>query len=65
MTLLRISFGDVHFLGQAVVVAARRREWAVVRKALWSLREDHRRGTWQPFTFGQYRELRRRRRGVR
>lgn len=60
--MIRLDFGDVHYLGESVAAAIRRRSPAAIRTAWWVIRENHRRGTHQPFTFADYRAMRRRRR---
>ncbi|HXM54569.1 MAG TPA: hypothetical protein VOB72_04205 [Candidatus Dormibacteraeota bacterium] len=60
--MIRLDFGDLHYLGESVLAAVRRRSPGIVRTAWWVIRQHHRRGTHQPFTFAQYRALRRRRR---
>jgi hypothetical protein len=60
--VIPVSFGDIHEFGQSVAVAVRRRNLGIIRRTVWVIRENHRRGTWKPFTFRDYLALRSRRR---
>lgn len=58
----RFDFGDVHYLCQAVAVAARRADPAVIGATWRDIRRQRRHGHHQRFTFADYLDLRRRRR---
>lgn len=60
--VIRISYGDLDYIGQGIVCAIRHRRWGCLRSVLWVIREHHRRGTWTPYTFGQHLALIRKRR---
>lgn len=60
--MIRLDFGDLHYLGESVAAAVRHRDPGMIRTAWWVISENHRRGTHRPFTFADYRTMRSRRR---
>lgn len=60
--VIRFSLGDAYFLWETMYVAVKQRSWKVVHNSLWIMRENRRRGTWEPWTLGDFILLRRKRR---
>jgi hypothetical protein len=63
--VVRVSLGDLHLLWQTVAAAIRWRDPSILGTSWWLWREHGRRGTWEPFTLGDYVVLMRMRRWVR
>lgn len=60
--MIRLDFGDLHYLGESVTAAVRHRSPSMIWTAWWVIRRNYSAGTHQPFTFADYRAMRRRRR---
>lgn len=59
--LIRVSLGDVRTLLGTIAEGVTQRRRPSLRTWWWLFRETRRRGTWKPFTVGDYVLLRRKR----